>query len=137
MSKCILSFSFYFWKTYISVYRQRSLEDTDINFEIKSEKIGNLNINAYVIILLISSSYAVIKKETPPKAAVRRKRSTKSLGAKDKQFATLPLMPRRSDHELAPPRPPRNYSTISHDKPLKPDKPPRRKSASSLVEISK
>lgn len=81
------------------------------------------------------SSYAVIKKETPPKAAVRRKRSTKSLG--DKQFATLPLMPRRSDHELAPPRPPRNYSTIAHEKHIKPDKPPRRKSASSLVEISK
>ncbi|XP_070490067.1 titin isoform X2 [Chironomus tepperi] len=81
------------------------------------------------------NDYAVIKKETPPKAAVRRKRSTKSLG--DKQFATLPLMPRRSDHELAPPRPPRNYSTIAHEKPAKPDKPPRRKSAGSLVEISK
>ncbi|CAH1713006.1 unnamed protein product [Chironomus riparius] len=81
------------------------------------------------------NDYAVIKKETPPKAAVRRKRSTKSLG--DKQFATLPLMPRRSDHELVPPRPPRNYSTIAHEKHIKPDKPPRRKSASSLVEISK
>lgn len=67
-----------------------------------------------------------------PSRPVRRKRSTKSLG--DKLFATLPLMPRRSDHELAPPRPPRNYSTIGPDKP---DKPPRRKSASSLVEISK
>jgi len=55
----------------------------------------------------------------------------------DKQFATLPLMPRRSDHELAPPRPPRNYSTIAHEKHIKPDKPPRRKSASNLVEISK
>lgn len=78
----------------------------------------------------ILNSYATVRKEPP--RPVRRKRSTKSLG--DRQFATLPLLPKRSDHDVRPPRPPRNYSTINT---ATPSKPPRRKSAGSLVEISK
>lgn len=71
------------------------------------------------------SRYAQVRKEMPPRP-VRRKRSTKSLG--ERQFATMPHLKR--DEVTPPPRPTRNYSTII------PNKPPRRKSAGSLVEIS-
>lgn len=75
--------------------------------------------------ILYFISYAQVRKEQPSRP-VRRKRSTKSLG--DRQFSTMPHLKRKE--ETPPPRPTRNYSTII------PDKPPRRKSSGSLVEIS-
>ncbi|KAG5678926.1 hypothetical protein PVAND_008547 [Polypedilum vanderplanki] len=107
-----------------------TLDDAD---SFKKDSIDEFMLNENKENNDLNHNYATIKKETPSRP-VRRKRSTKSLG--DRQFATLPLMPRRSDlgAEIAPPRPPRNYCTIA---PEKPDKPPRRKSAGSLVEISK
>jgi hypothetical protein len=98
-----------------------------------TRKMGRNELNNRMIsqLKLFSNSirYAQVRKEVPSRP-VRRKRSTKSLG--ERQFATMPHMKR--DEDTPPPRPVRNYSTII---PSLPSKPPRRKSAGSLVEISK
>ncbi|XP_052873684.1 uncharacterized protein LOC128279002 [Anopheles cruzii] len=74
-----------------------------------------------------NNGYAIVRKEAPPRppAPMRRRKSTRSLDAPPsapvRQFHTLP------SYSVSPVRPQRNYSTIS------PNRPPRRKSVSSLT----
>lgn len=84
------------------------------------------------MIMIMYFSYAVVKKDLPPRppAPVRRKRSTRSGSAGDRQFFTLP----NKKTEDEPIRPVRNYSTISPSRPMRP---PRRSASNSLADINK
>ncbi|XP_049546799.1 uncharacterized protein LOC125957848 isoform X1 [Anopheles darlingi] len=74
-----------------------------------------------------NNGYATVRKEAPPRppAPIRRRKSTRSLDAAPplRQFNTLPSY----NYSVSPVRPQRNYSTIN------PNRPPRRKSVSSLT----
>lgn len=94
-------------------------------FRLMSVKFSLFIFNFQFNLLL---SYAQIRRRASPACPVRRKRSTKSLGAAIPHFNDDEE--EHSEKVAAPPRPKRNYSTI-------PNRPPRRKSAGSLVEISK